>query len=228
MGVDISAPPGTPILAITREKLYSKITNFFRDPKSGIMQALYNFQELDAEGQPTGRYNYASEQITPTVQVGQEVQAGQQVGVVAPVGSALEFGFSTESGQTLAQATTGYTEGEVTTAGTQYQQQVIQGGIVRPGGDVAGSTNPPGETVSGSSTGGPAQIFQNWSNYLETPRTAPPGTKNPLQWFLASFTGNWDALGTAAPDVAANPVVFRRYHGHPVEPELSRLMSVAV
>ena len=56
------------------------------------------------------------------------------------------------------------------------------GGVVRPGGQ------PP--DTSGSS--GVDEIIQDYVKMRDLPRTAPPQTKNPFQWWLASFTGNWN------------------------------------
>lgn len=72
--------------------------------------------------------------------------------------------------------------------------------INRPGGETAG-----GAGGGGGGGGGPTALLANYSRLRDMPRTAPPNTSNPIQWFLASFTGNWDGLGggAAGSDVGA-------------------------
>lgn len=124
-GVDISAPPGTPVYAIAKEKLVGIIRNWYQG------QSFYYFKEAGSNV-----YNYVAEQFTSRLHVGQTVQAGQQIGSVAPSGTGLELGWATASGQTLARATTGYTEGEATAAGESYRRQVIsrKGSVGQAGG----------------------------------------------------------------------------------------------
>lgn len=116
-GVDISAPPGTPVDAIANETLVGIIPNWFQG------QPFYWFKE-------TGRnvYNYVAEQFRSNLRIGQTVRQGQEIGTVAPSGTGLELGWATASGQTVARATTGYREGQATPAGQSYRQRVIQGG----------------------------------------------------------------------------------------------------
>jgi hypothetical protein len=65
------------------------------------------------------------------------------------------------------------------------QQTTIKGyGGTRPGGQAAGQQQ----------TGVP-QLFDQYLSLRDMPRTAPPNTKNPFQYFAASFTGNWENLG---------------------------------
>lgn len=125
-GVDISAAPGTPVYAITNETLVGIIRNWY----SG--QPFYWFKQAGSNV-----YNYVAEQFTSNLRIGQGVKAGQQIGSVAPSGTGLELGFATSSGQTLARATTGYTEGQATPAGQSYRSQVIQGGSGNPTTDLA-------------------------------------------------------------------------------------------
>lgn len=172
-GVDISAPPGTPVYAITNETLVGVTPNWYKG------QPFYWFKEAVGNA-----YNYVAEQFRSNLKIGQSVKRGQQIGEVAPTGTGLELGYATAGGQTLAGATTGYTEGQATAAGRSYKDRVIYGGT-RPGGD----TPPP------SSSG--SDVFNNWKGLRDTPRTAPPGTKNPFQWWLASFTSNWDNLASS-------------------------------
>lgn len=122
-GVDISGPPRTPILAIAKETLAGIIQNWYNG------QPYYYFKQAGSNV-----YNYVAEQITSNLRVGQTVRAGQQIGQIAPSGTGLELGFATPSGATLARATTGYTEGQVTPAGSAYRAQVLGRGRVATGG----------------------------------------------------------------------------------------------
>jgi hypothetical protein len=71
-----------------------------------------------------------------------------------------------------------------------YKQFLGQPDTVKYGG-----TRPGGQPATGSSAGaGPGGVMTNYLSFRDMPRTAPPNTANPLQWFLASFTGNWDTL----------------------------------
>lgn len=292
-GVDISGPPGTRILAIARERLVKVIPNWYQG------QPFYVFQILNSRGKPTGRYDYVAEQIRSRLRVGQTVQAGQQIGTIAPSGTGLELGWATPSGETEAMATTGYTEGQATPAGSSYRSQVIARGSKSPrrgggssgpqsywanlwiqeGGppqvantmaaivmaESSGRMNAVDHDSNGTTDYGPFQVnsvhgfnphllmtdpayttraaikvyksqgLQAWSTYnngdykdylnggtsapkyggsrpggsnspdpttqlkdyvnlRDTTRTAPPGTKNPFQWWWASFSGNWDTL----------------------------------
>lgn len=177
-GVDISAPPGTPVDAITNETLVGIIPNWFQS------QPFYWFRQAG-----TNIYNYVAEQFRSNLRVGQTVQQGQQIGEVAPSGTGLELGWSTASGQTVAKATTGYTEGQPTRAGQNYRNLVIRSRGGTP--STFGGTRPGGQNADGS--GGPDPL-QEYVGLLDTPRTAPPGTKNPFKWWLASFTNNWGMI----------------------------------
>lgn len=293
-GVDISAPAGTPVRAIANETLVGIIQNWYQG------QPFYWFKEKG-----TNVYNYVAEQFTSKLRIGQSISAGQQIGTVAQSGTGLELGYATASGQTLARATTGYTEGQATPAGTRYRQQVLGGqsvgaaigqqsslaqlwinnggppsqaniaaavAMAESSGNV-GATNkntngsidrglwqinsvhsqfdaqrlltdpnynaaaavavwkssgwgawttytsgayrkflnaagkitinfggPNGGRVRpGSSTNQPAgpTVSDELNNYValrDMPRSAPPGTKNPVKWWAASFTGKWDQV----------------------------------
>jgi hypothetical protein len=187
-GVDISAPPGTAVDAISNETLVGIIPNWFKG------QPLYWFRQTG-----TNVYNYVAEQFRSTLRIGDTVKQGQQIGEVAPSGTGLELGWATASGQTLARATTGYKEGDVTRAGQNYRNLVIRsrGGTAptyagtRPGGSPAGADTSSGDTGD--------DALQKYLTLRDTPRTAPPGTKNPFKWWLASFVGDWQSVGTSQP-----------------------------
>jgi murein DD-endopeptidase MepM/ murein hydrolase activator NlpD len=110
--VDFSLPPGSPIRAIGAARVLSVQPNWFKG------QPLVDY-ELTA-GPEKGHVVYVAEQITPGVRPGQRLRAGQVIGRVARSGTGIETGWGTKSGRTLAAATTGYVEGEVTKAGLSF------------------------------------------------------------------------------------------------------------
>ena len=64
---------------------------------------------------------YVAEQITNIAPPGTILQQGQPIARFAASGTAIEFGWSTLNGVTLAKATTGYEEGQVTPAGVSIR-----------------------------------------------------------------------------------------------------------
>ena len=78
------------------------------------------FELLD--GQQAGQVQYVAEQITSIAKPGSILQQGQVIARYASHGTAIEYGWSTINGITLARATTGYEEGEITPAG-QYMRR---------------------------------------------------------------------------------------------------------
>ena len=113
-GVDANLRPGDPILAVGRSKVIGIIRNWYSGQPFVWLQLL--------EGGHAGQYYYVAEQITPSVTPGQTVNAGQPIGTYSTSGTGLELGWATGSGQTLARATTGYTEGQATPAGQSFRQ----------------------------------------------------------------------------------------------------------
>jgi hypothetical protein len=108
-GVDAVMPVGAPILAPCRVKILSIEPNWYAG------QPLVYFELL--EGPDAGKVQYVAEQITAIARPGSILQQGQAVARYAPSGTAIEYGWSTPSGITLAVATTGYEEGQITPAG---------------------------------------------------------------------------------------------------------------
>ena len=108
-GVDAALPVGAPILAPGTVKILAIIPNWYAG------QPLVYFELLD--GPDAGRVQYVAEQITDIARPGSILQAGQPIARFARSGSDIEYGWSTLNGVTLARATTGYGEGEVTPAG---------------------------------------------------------------------------------------------------------------
>jgi hypothetical protein len=107
-GVDAAMSVGAPIFAPCRVKILAVIPNWFAG------QPLVYFELL--EGPEAGRIQYVAEQITDIAPVG-ILQRGQVIARYAASGTNIEYGWSTLNGVTLARATSGYTEGQVTPAG---------------------------------------------------------------------------------------------------------------
>jgi hypothetical protein len=108
-GVDARMPIGAPILAPSRVKVLAIIPNWYAG------QPLVYYELL--AGPEAGRVQYVAEQITDIARAGTILQQGQPIARFAKSGTAIEFGWSTINGVTLARATTGYEEGQVTPAG---------------------------------------------------------------------------------------------------------------
>jgi hypothetical protein len=62
-----------------------------------------------------------AEEITNIAAPGSILQQGQVIARYASSGTAIEYGWSTLNGITLARATTGYEEGQVTPAGVNMR-----------------------------------------------------------------------------------------------------------
>jgi len=113
MGVDATMKPGAAIRALGDSKVVAIQPNWYKGQPKVVFQL--------TSGPRAGRFYYIAEAINPTVKVGQTVRAGQQVGAYNPNGTGLELGWNAGGGQTLAQATTGYSEGQVTRAGQSFR-----------------------------------------------------------------------------------------------------------
>jgi hypothetical protein len=108
-GVDARLPVGAPILAPCTVKVLAIIPDWYAG------QPLVYFELLG--GPDAGRVQYVAEQITDIAPGGSILQQGQPIARFARSGTAIEYGWSTPSGLTLARATSGYEEGQVTPAG---------------------------------------------------------------------------------------------------------------
>ena len=98
-GVDATAKPGTPILAMND----SRVVNV--DPAWYKGQPFVQMQILN--GPNKGKFWYVSEQITGYHPVGTVIRQGQPVARFAPTGTGIEIGWgSGRQGQTLTQART--------------------------------------------------------------------------------------------------------------------------
>jgi hypothetical protein len=108
-GVDAAMPVGAPILAPCEVKILAIEPGWYAG------QPLVYWELL--AGPDAGRVQYVAEEITDIATPGSILQQGQVIARYAASGTAIEFGWSTPDGITLARATTGYEEGEETPAG---------------------------------------------------------------------------------------------------------------
>lgn len=121
MGVDVCLSPGDPIRAVGSGVVAGIMRNWSgREP--------YVWYELTS-GADAGDYVYVAEQITNLPRIGQALRTGDIVARYARKGTCIETGWSTASGATLAQATTGYTEGQVTVAGVSFAHFLMSLGV---------------------------------------------------------------------------------------------------
>jgi peptidoglycan hydrolase CwlO-like protein len=112
-GVDATMPVGAPILAPTQVKILAVDADWYAG------QPLVYWELLG--GADAGMEQYVAEQITYVAPPGTILQQGQVIARYAASGTGIEYGWSTPDGVTLALATTGYEEGEVTPAGVSMR-----------------------------------------------------------------------------------------------------------
>jgi hypothetical protein len=113
-GVDANMPVGAPILAPGRIKILAVEPDWYAG------QPLIYWELLD--GRQAGHVQYVAEEITDLARPGTILQQGQVIARYAASGTGIEFGWSTPNGTTLAVATGGYEEGQVTPAGVWIRQ----------------------------------------------------------------------------------------------------------
>lgn len=121
MGVDVCLSPGDPIAAVGAGVVVGIQRNWFENEP-------YIWYQL-TQGPDAGRYVYVAEQIKHLAHIGEVLRAGETVAVYAKTGTCIETGWSAADGATLAQATTGYQEGEVTPAGISFARFLIAQGV---------------------------------------------------------------------------------------------------
>ena len=124
MGVDFCLSTGEPIRALGDGVVIGISPNWFRH------QPYIWYQLLD--GPYAGRYVYVAEQIRRLARVGAQLTAGQPLAYYKRSGTCIETGWSAANGATLAQATTGYHEGQVTPAGVSFARFLIGLGVQGP------------------------------------------------------------------------------------------------
>ena len=108
-GVDATMPVGAPILAPCKVKILGIEPNWYAG------QPLIYFELL--VGPDAGRIQYVAEEITALARPGTILAQGQAIARFAASGTGIEYGWSTPNGVTLAVATAGYEEGQMTAAG---------------------------------------------------------------------------------------------------------------
>jgi hypothetical protein len=113
-GVDAHMPVGAPILAPTEIKILAITPNWYAGQPLAYWELL--------AGPDAGRVQYVAEEITNIARPGSTLQQGQVIARFAATGTDIEFGWSTPSGITLARATTGYEEGQITPAGRSMRR----------------------------------------------------------------------------------------------------------
>ena len=120
MGVDANAAPGTPIHALNDSKVVQIMPNWYAGQPLVLMQIL--------SGPNAGKYWYVAEQISQHLRIGQVILKGHTVATYAPSGTGIEIGWGSpkSSQRTLAGATTGYTEGQVTPAGANFRNTELR------------------------------------------------------------------------------------------------------
>jgi hypothetical protein len=111
MGVDGSMPVGTAIVAPGAIRIVGVLSGWYAGQP-------YIWWEL-LDGPDKGKYQYVAEQITGLASG--TLRQGETICRFAGSGTGFEFGWAASNGQTLAQATTGYSEGQVTPAGTSIR-----------------------------------------------------------------------------------------------------------
>jgi hypothetical protein len=121
MGVDVCLSRGEPIRVLGNGVVTGIIRNWYAGQP-------YIWYELTS-GPLAGHYVYVAEQIDQLARIGQRLHAGQVVARFARRGSCIETGWSAGDGATLAQATTGYSEGQVTKAGVSFARLLISLGV---------------------------------------------------------------------------------------------------
>jgi hypothetical protein len=114
MGVDANLKVGAPIRAIGDSRVVGISPNWYKGQPYVLLQLL--------SGPQKGKFYYVAEQIAPTVRAGQTLRVGQPIGRYAQSGTGIEIGWGSPSpGRTLAQATSGYSEGQQTQAGSSFR-----------------------------------------------------------------------------------------------------------
>jgi hypothetical protein len=108
-GVDAVMPVGAPILAPAPVKILDIEPNWYAG------QPLVYFELLN--GADAGMVQYVAEEITDIARPGSFLPRGAVIARFARSGTGIEYGLSTLNGITMAMATTGYEEGQITPAG---------------------------------------------------------------------------------------------------------------
>jgi len=133
-GVDADLPIGAPILAPSAVKIVGIIPDWFEGQPFVWWQLL--------SGSDAGQYEYVAEEITGVATPGTVLQPGQPIARYAAAGTGIEYGWATKSGATLAHATTGYADGQITPAGSNMRAWLNSLGAHAGPDTSASCTNP--------------------------------------------------------------------------------------
>ena len=171
MGVDADMNPGDPIVAPGTSRVLGIMPNWYRG------QPYVGLQLLD--GPMKGHNYFLAEQITPDVSVGQIVQQGQPIAHYAASGTGIEIGWAGSNWeQTLAQATTGYSEGEQTAAGQSFRHfldSLGHGGSSAPAAVPEPDANAGPDPDANAGPGPEANAGPDPDAAAAAPAPAPPG-----------------------------------------------------
>ena len=121
MGVDMCLSRSAPIRAVGSGVVTGIERNWYRHQP-------YLWYRLTS-GRYAGHYIYVAEQVTHLARVGESVRRGQVIARYARTGTCMEMGWAVANGRTLAQATAGYKEGEVTAAGKSFARFLASLGV---------------------------------------------------------------------------------------------------
>jgi hypothetical protein len=121
MGLDVCLSRGDAIRAVGNGVVVGIIRNWYEGKP-------YIWYRLN-DGPDAGRYVYVAEQINDLAPVGLTVRAGDVIARIASKGTCVEAGWAAGDGETLAQATTDYTEGQVTAAGVSFAHFLASLGV---------------------------------------------------------------------------------------------------
>lgn len=127
-GIDYSMKPGSKIGAIGAGRVTKILQNWYKG------QPLLEYELT--KGAEKGKNVYVAEQLNPSVKVGQKLKPGQTIGTYAASGTGIEMGFAAGGGRTLAQATTGYKEGQKTPAAEEFAKFLASVGHNKASGGV--------------------------------------------------------------------------------------------
>lgn len=112
-GVDACMRSGSNLLAFAPSRYVQFVADFYDGQPAMVLQV--------TSGPLARKYWYLSEQITPTIGVGQTAAAGQTVATYAPNGTCIEIGWwSLDAGRPLG-GVEGYTKGYSTLAGADFR-----------------------------------------------------------------------------------------------------------
>jgi hypothetical protein len=140
------------------------------------------------------QYVYYAEDINPSVRQGQSVNVGSLIGKATGGSTGVELGFgSSTPNVSYARSTTGYTEGQATTAGSLFRNFLQS---LAAGKNVA-ATPAPAHSTSKSSTGG---------TVANPPSTVQPITQSQAQPTAAQSGSAQNAANQAANQQTASQV----------------------